>query len=93
MTISAFHDTASGTIVITGVNDSSSPQTMQCKLLNLPAVTTLKYYFTDASHNFVPDSDVPVGKQAFSKLIRPKCAFTFVGKGGIPASAGGRSGK
>ncbi len=93
MTISAFHDTASGTIVITGVNDSSSPQTLQCKLLNLPAVTPLKYYFTDASHNFVRDSDVPVGKQAFSKLIRPKCAFTFVGKGGIPAGAGGPSGE
>jgi hypothetical protein len=66
---------------------------MQCKLLNVPAVSTLKYYFTDASHNFVRDSDVPVGKQTFSKLIRPKCVFTFVGIGGAPAGAGGPKGK
>jgi hypothetical protein len=84
ITLSAFDDAASRTFVITGVNDSSSPQTMQCKLLNLPAVSTLKYYFTDASNNFVQDSDVPVGKQTFSKLIRPKCAFTFVGNAGTP---------
>jgi len=59
----------------------------------LPALSTLTYYFTDASHNFTRDSDVAVGKQTFSKLIPPKCAFTFAGKGGIPAGAGGPTGK
>ena len=81
MTISAFYDPVSKILVITGVNDSSSSQTMDCELLSLPAVSTLKYYYTDASHNFVQDSDVTVSRQTFSKLIPAKCAFTLVGNG------------
>ncbi len=92
MTISTFLDPVSKTIVITGVNDNSSAQTMDCELLNLPTVTTLKYYYTDASHNFVQDADVTVAKQKFSKSIPAKCAFTLVGKGGAPLNkaAGGK---
>ena len=86
MTISAFYDPVSKTFVITGVNDSSSAQTMDCELLNLPAVSTLKYYYTDASHNFVQDSDVTVSRQTFSKLIPAKCAFTLVGNGSAPVN-------
>jgi O-glycosyl hydrolase len=93
MTISAFQDTASGSIVITGMNDSSSAQTMDCILRNLPAVSTLKYFSTDASHNFRQDSDITVAKQTFSKSIPAKCVFTFVGNRGTPAPASTSKGK
>jgi O-glycosyl hydrolase len=85
ITISTFFDPAGKTVVITGMNDSSSAQTIDCELLNLPAISTLKYYYTDVSHNFVQDSDVTVARQRFSKLIPAKCAFTLVGRGGAPA--------
>jgi O-glycosyl hydrolase len=87
MTISTFFDPMSKTVVVTGMNDSSSAQTVDCELLNLPAVSTLKYYYTDASHNFEQDPDVAVAKQKFSKLIPAKCVFTLVGKGAGPANA------
>ncbi len=93
MTISAFYDTANTTVVITGMNDSSSAQTMECKFENLPALATLKNYFTDASHNFAQDSDVTVTKQTFSKLIPAKCVFTFVGNGAKPTTTSASKGK
>ncbi len=86
LTLSAFYDEASGLIVITGMNESSNAQTMDCRLQNLPAVSTLRHYFTDASHNFKQDSDVTVTKQTFSKSIPAKCVFTFTGNGRTPAS-------
>ncbi len=92
-TISAFSNTASGVFVITGMADSNSPQTMDCQLQNLPAVTALEYYFTDASHHFQKDSDVTVTKQTFSKLIPGKCVFTFVGTGAKPTTAAASRGK
>ena len=84
MTISTFYDPHSQTVVITGVNDSGSAQTMQGALLNLPAVASLKYYYTDASHNFLQGADVAVAKQSFSQPIPAKCVFTLVGKAGAP---------
>jgi O-glycosyl hydrolase len=82
MTLSTFYDPPSKTIVITGMNDGNSAQTMEGALLNLPTVSTLKYYYTDASHNFVQDSDVTVARQKFSQAIPAKCVFTLVGKSG-----------
>ncbi len=93
MTVSAFCDTASGVIVITGMTDSSRSQTMDCKLKNLPEVTALKYYLTDASHNFAQDSDVMVNQQAFTKLIPAKCVFTFIGNGTKPTTTRASKGK
>jgi len=80
LTMSAFYDTASGTVVLTGVNESSSPQTMGCELRNLPALAALKSYFTDASHNFEQDTDVTVTQQSFTKLIPARSVFTIVGR-------------
>ena len=81
MMMSAFYDPKSGTFVITGMNDNSKAQTLGCQLQNLPVVPTLKYYFTDSSHNFAQEPDVTVVKQTFSKVIPAKCVFTLVGKG------------
>jgi len=79
MTVSAFYNEANGTIVITGKNDSSSAQTIEGILKNLPTVSTLKYYYTDASHNFSQGSNVTVTNQTFSKLLPAFCVFTLVG--------------
>lgn len=80
MTVSAFYDPADGTIVITGKNDGKSAQTMDVILRNLSKVSTLKSYYTDASHNFSRDSDIKVKNQTFSKLIPASCIFTMVSK-------------
>lgn len=79
MTISSFYDTASGNFVITGMNNSTSAQTIDCKSQHLPSVSMLNYYYTDASHNFTKGADVKVTQQTFSKLIPAKCVFTLVG--------------
>ena len=80
MTISAFYNEADGTIVITGKNDGSSAQTLEGILKSIPEVSTLKYYFTDALHNFSRGTDVSVSNQTFSKSIPATCVFTLVGK-------------
>jgi O-glycosyl hydrolase len=80
MTVSAFYDPALGAIVITGKNDSDSAQTIDGILKNLSTVSTLKYYYTDASHNFSRGSDVTVANQTFSKLLPASCVFTLVSK-------------
>ncbi|HVN81048.1 MAG TPA: hypothetical protein VMW38_18815 [Terriglobia bacterium] len=85
-TISAFYDENTRLIVITGMNESGNAQTIECRLQNLPAVSTLRYYFTDASHNFEQGPDMPIVKQSFSKSIPAKCVFTFTGNGGTPAT-------
>jgi O-glycosyl hydrolase len=78
MTISAFYDTVSGTMVITGKNDSSRAQKMDCILKDIIKASSLKYYYSDAAHNFACGSDVPVTNQTFSKLIPAFCVFTLV---------------
>jgi O-glycosyl hydrolase len=80
MTVSAFYDPAKGAIVITGKNDSNSAQTIECIIKNLSTVSTLKYYYTDASHNFFRGSDVTVTNQTFSKLVPASCVFSLVSK-------------
>jgi O-glycosyl hydrolase len=80
MTVAAFYNEANGNIVITGKNDSSSAQTIEGILKNLPTVSTLKYFYTDASHNFSQGSDVTVANQSFSKLLPAFCVYTLVSK-------------
>lgn len=78
MIISAFYDPANGTIVITGKNDNESAQTIEGILKNIPDNSKLKFYYTDATHNFFRGSDVSVASQLFSKLIPAHCVFTLV---------------
>jgi hypothetical protein len=78
MTVSAFYDKATGTTVITGKNDSGSAQTNEGHLKKSPAISTLKYYYSDATHYFSQGSDVTVTNQTFSKLLPASCVFTLV---------------
>jgi hypothetical protein len=79
MTVSAFCDPANGEIVITGKNDSDIPQRIDGILKNIPDRSKLKFYFTDATHNFFRGPDVTVTSHSFSKLIPPHCVFTLTG--------------
>jgi hypothetical protein len=79
MTVSAFIDPAGGTIVITGKNDNESAQTIEGILKNIPDRSKLKFYYTDATHNFFRGPDVTVTSHSFSKLIPPHCVFTLTG--------------
>ena len=78
MTVSAFCDPANGTIVITGKNNSDIPQTIDGILKNIPDISDLKFYYTDATHNFYRGSDVTITNQSFSKLVPASCVFTIV---------------
>jgi hypothetical protein len=79
MTVSAFCDPANGTIVITGKNDSDTPKTIEGILKNIPNKSKLKFYYTDATHNFFRGSDVLVTNQSFSKVVPASCVFTITG--------------
>jgi O-glycosyl hydrolase len=80
MTVSAFYNPVNGAIVITGKNDSDRAQTMDGILKNLSALSSLKYYYTDATHNFYRGSDISVSNQTFSKLLPAFCVFTIISK-------------
>jgi O-glycosyl hydrolase len=78
MTVSAFCDPETGTIVITGKNDNASTQKIEALLKNVPDKTKLKFFYTDDTHNFVRRADVVVSSQHFSSLIPAHCVFTLV---------------
>ncbi len=80
MTVSSFYDPVTGKIVITGKNDSNKAQMLDASLKNFPTVPSLKYYYSDASHDFSRGSDVTVENQSFSKNIPAFCVFTLVSK-------------
>ncbi|MEP7258609.1 MAG: hypothetical protein ABI687_09475 [Flavitalea sp.] len=80
MIISAFHDEASGKIVITGINNSNKAQTVDCNTLKLAGLSTLNYYYSNAGHNFTRGADAKVTKQSFTKSIPANSVFTLVGK-------------
>jgi hypothetical protein len=66
--------------VITGKNNSSEAQNLDGILKSLSSFSSLKYYYSDAQHNFSQGPDVPVSRHAFSKLLPPDCVFTLVSK-------------
>jgi hypothetical protein len=76
--VSAFRNPKNGELVITGKNDSDVSQTIDGILKNLGSISTLKYYYTDASHNFVRGPDVKISDRTFSKLVPASCVFTLV---------------
>ncbi len=80
MTVSSFYNPVDGAIVITGKNDSDKAQAIQGILKNLSVVSSLRYYFTDAAHNFAKGSDIRVTNQTFSKLLPAFCVFTLISK-------------
>ncbi len=80
MTIAAFYNEADGTVVITGKNDNPNSQTIMGILKGIPEVSTLKYYFSDAIHNFYKGPDITVTSQKFSKSIPAWSVFTLVAK-------------
>jgi O-glycosyl hydrolase len=80
MTVSAFYNPASKTIVITGKNDSDQAQDLDGILKNLPASASLKYYYSDEQHHFLQGPDVKVAAGRFSKSVPASSVFTLVGK-------------
>ncbi len=78
LTVSAFMNPVNGEIVITGKNDNNSELNIDGLLKNTSKVSSLKYYYTDETHNFSKGADVEVTDQKFSKIVPPYCVFTFV---------------
>jgi len=80
VTLSAFINPANGKIVLTGKNDSDSEQSIDGLLKNISKISSLEFYYTDATHNFFRGPNVNVKNQKFSKLIPPLSVFTLVSK-------------
>jgi len=78
ITLSAFYDPATGSVVITGKNDSDKPQAIKALLKDLSTASSLSYYYTDAVNNFKKGPDVKINNHGFSSLIPPSCVFTLV---------------
>ena len=80
MTFSAFINPANGQFVLTGKNDSDKEQSIDCILNNISRISSLEFYYTDATHNFFRGPNVNVKNQKFSQLIPPLSVFTLVSR-------------
>jgi hypothetical protein len=80
LTVSAYYNPANGAVVITGKNDSDQQQEISGILKNLSSISSLKYFYSDETHHFLREADVPVTHQGFSETVPPYCVFTLVSK-------------
>ncbi|MEO8763572.1 MAG: hypothetical protein ABI416_04760 [Ginsengibacter sp.] len=80
ITFSAFYNPVDQKVVITGKNDSDKAQAIDGILKNLSTISSLTYYYSDATNNFKKGADVKVSGQHFSKMLPPFCVFTLVSK-------------
>lgn len=77
LTMLAFYHAADGRVTIVGRNASSSSLPVSGVLNNLPALSSLQFYLTDATNNFARGSDVTVSNGAFSFIAPGNSIFTL----------------
>jgi O-glycosyl hydrolase len=75
----AFFHPATGQFTLTGENTGSSPATLAGTLTNLPLITTLDLYYTDAGTNLCHSTAVPVTNGSFAVAVPGDCIFTLTG--------------
>jgi len=76
--LSGFSDSATQTLVLTGINNSGKVQQVKGMLQHLPACDALEYYYSDAAHLFVKGKVVNVKGQLFGLSVPPNTVFTLV---------------
>ena len=74
----AFHHPNTNRITIVGRNAGSGSVTFGGSLVNLPAISSLQFYPTDASFNAQKMSDVPVSGNAFTVTVTGGSTFTLM---------------
>lgn len=74
----AFHHPSTNRITIVGRNAGSGSVTFGGALVNLPAISSLQFYLTDASFNAQKMSDVPVSGNTFTVTVTGGSTFTLM---------------
>ncbi len=81
VSISAYKDTASNTIVIVATNYGSSDVSQQFSLTNAPTFSSVTPTTTSASLSMSDQANVTVANNAFTYTLPANSITTFVGKG------------
>jgi O-glycosyl hydrolase len=84
LTVLAFHHATTHRLTIVGRNAGSGSLTIAGSLANLPAVSALQFYLTDASVNMQRMADVPVSGNAFTFTVAGGSTFTLVSSSAAP---------
>lgn len=79
----SFYNATTGSFSIVGHNTGSTQITIIGQLQNLPAITSLSLYETNASHNLQRMNDVPVNANLFTATI-PEDTFFFMTISTVP---------
>ena len=77
----AFHHPSTDRLTIVGRNSGSGSVTFGGSLVNLPVISSLQFYLTDASFNAQKMADVPVSGNAFTVTVTGSSTFTLTSIG------------
>ena len=75
----AFHDAASKTVSIVGINKRHSAVNLNGTMMGLPAIRNFEMYYTNNTENVHRDTDVTVKNKSFTTTIPANCIFTLTG--------------
>lgn len=78
MRLLAFRDPATGQVIITGINDSGSAQTLDGQLNNLSGVDSLQLVQTTPTMDLADGGTVAVAAGRFSVQVAPDSIFTLI---------------
>jgi hypothetical protein len=87
--ILAFHHPSTGRLTIVGRNSGAGSMTFEGSLANLPVISSLQFYLTDASLNAQKMADVPVSVNAFTVTVTGNSTFTLTATSASPPSCSG----
>ena len=80
----AFHHPSTNRITIVGRHAGSESVTFQGSLVNLPVISSLQFYLTDASFNAQKMAEVPVSGNAFTVSVSGGSTFTLLSTSAAP---------
>ena len=81
VTVSAYQNTSSNTLVIVATNYTASPVSQEFTLTNAPTFTSITPTITSPSLNLAAQTSVTVTSQAFTYSLPAQSVTTFVGIG------------
>ena len=84
--ILAFENEKTNQLILTGINKSTQPITVEVKIINLPGIGNFEMYHTDSLVNVQKDSDVLLSGQTLKVVIPAGSIFTLVSKKVVEAN-------
>jgi hypothetical protein len=82
----AFHHPSTDRLTIVGRNSGTGSVTLGGSLVNLPVISSLQFYLTEASFNAQKMADVPVSANTFTVTITGSPTFTLTSISASPRS-------